>query len=60
MFGFSRWQVFKPTTGDVVICKNCERTKIYYGSEAPKKLPRICPNCRCLMLGKVCWFPPKE
>lgn len=60
MFCFSRWQVFKPKTGDVVICKKCEYTKIYFDAEAPDKLPCICPACRSLMLGRVCWFPPKE
>ena len=60
MFGISRWQVFKPNTGDVVICKKCEMMKIFIGGEAPDKLPRLCPVCRSFMIGKRCWFPPKE
>lgn len=60
MFGISRWQVFKPETGDVVVCKNCEHTKIYIGEESPDRLLRICPSCKSFMISKVCWFPPKE
>lgn len=60
MLNISRWQVFEAGNGDVVICKKCEAAIISFNGKAPEKLPRICPHCGAIMLGRTCLFPPKE
>ena len=55
----SRWQVFKLDDGSTrVICKKCEASFDYIKTEALTQ--KKCPVCGALMIGKRCWFPPKE
>lgn len=55
----SRWQVFKIDSDHTrVVCKKCEASFDYIKAEA--FTPRKCPVCGAFMIGKKCWFPPKE
>lgn len=56
----SRWQVFERDHGDVVICKSCNEMIEYDEGKMPEKLSRRCPKCGAIMVGRSCWFAPKE
>lgn len=59
----SRWQVFDPESGDIAVCKACEHMIEFCdtnGGFAPEKLPRRCPECGALMIGRSCLIAPKE
>lgn len=60
MIKISRWQVFEPEDGDIAVCKSCNAMIEFGGKKAPKKLPGKCPKCEALMIGRTCWFAPKE
>lgn len=60
---FSRWQVFEHEHEDLVLCKSCGEMLDFEkdgDGRAPEKLPKRCPKCRAVMLGRTCWFAPKE
>lgn len=64
MFNFSRWQVFKRSDDEMIVCRKCDATYFLEdGSESARiwfRLPKRCPRCGAIMLTDKCWFQPKE
>lgn len=64
MFNISRWQVFKRSSDEMIVCKKCNATYFLEdGTESAHiwfKLPRRCPRCDALMITNKCWVAQKE